>query len=102
MKYPPHNALVNVVVRAPDARSALADAATLATHLRGRAHAGRFLVLGPAPGAGGKAARRVSGRKCFSKGSHRGAMREAVQAPLAAEVKLQRRVAIDIDPVSIL
>ena len=29
-------------------------------------------------------------------------MREAVQAAVAAEAKMQRRVAIDIDPVSIL
>ncbi|HTL01379.1 MAG TPA: primosomal protein N' [Vicinamibacterales bacterium] len=101
MKYPPHNALVNVVVRAPDARSALADAATLATHLRGRAHAGRFLVLGPAPAPVAKL-RGEYRAQVFLKGSHRGAMREAVQAALAAEVKLQRRVAIDIDPVSIL
>jgi primosomal protein N' len=38
----------------------------------------------------------------FLKGSHRAAMREAVDAVLAAQPDLRRRVAADIDPVSIL
>jgi primosomal protein N' len=38
----------------------------------------------------------------FLKGSHRVAMREAVQAALALQPDLRRRIAIDIDPVSIL
>ena len=101
MRYPPLNALVNVVVRAPDARTALADAATLARHLRGRADAGRFRVLGPAPAPVAKL-RGEYRAQLFLKGNHRGAMREAVQAAVAAETEMRRRVAIDIDPVSIL
>jgi primosomal protein N' (replication factor Y) len=101
MRYPPLNALVNVVVRATDARSALSDANTLAQHLRSRAGAGRFRVLGPAPAPVAKL-RGEYRAQLFLKGSHRGAMREAVQAAVAAEADMRRRVAIDIDPVSIL
>jgi primosomal protein N' len=38
----------------------------------------------------------------FLKGGHRSGMREAVLAALEAEPDMRRRVAIDIDPVSIL
>jgi primosomal protein N' (replication factor Y) len=101
MHYPPHNALVNVVIRARDARSALTDAAALAQHLRSRAAPGRFSVLGPAPAPVAKL-RGEYRAQLFLKGSHRTAMREAVQAALAAESHMRRRIAIDIDPVSML
>jgi primosomal protein N' (replication factor Y) (superfamily II helicase) len=101
MRYPPHTALVNVVVRAPKAGTALADAGTLAQHLRRRADAGRFRVLGPAPAPLAKL-RGEYRAQLFLKGSHRGAMREAVQAAVAAEPEMRRRVAIDVDPVSVL
>jgi primosomal protein N' (replication factor Y) len=101
MHYPPITALVNVVVRAADARASLSDASTLARHLRRRADAGRFKVLGPAPAPVAKL-RGEYRTQLFLKGSHRGAMREAVQAAVAAEGEMRRRVAIDIDPVSIL
>jgi primosomal protein N' (replication factor Y) len=71
MQYPPLTALVNLVVREPDARAV--------SKVRGESRA--QLVL---------------------KGSHRAAMREAVDAVLAAQPDLRRRVAADIDPVSIL
>ncbi len=101
MRYPPLTALVNVVVRARDARSALTDAGTLVHHLRSRAEAGQFRILGPAPApvAKLKGEYRV---QLFLKGRHRGAMREAVLAAIAAEPDMRRRVAVDIDPVSIL
>jgi primosomal protein N' (replication factor Y) len=101
MKYPPHNALVNVLVRARDARSALADATVLANLLRERAAGGRFHVLGPAPAPVVKL-RGEYRAQLFLKGTHRGAMREAARAAAAADPKMQRRVTVDIDPVSIL
>ena len=101
MRYPPLTALVNLVVKAPDLRTALADANTLAQHLRARAEAGRFRVLGPAPAPVAKL-RGEYRAQVFLKGGHRPAMREAVLAALAAEPDLRRRVAIDIDPVSVL
>ena len=101
MRYPPITALVNVVVKGPDARSAMTDAATLAQHLRSGSEAGRFNVLGPAPAPIAKL-RGEYRAQIFLKGGHRAAMREAVLAALAAEPEMRRRVAIDIDPVSIL
>jgi primosomal protein N' (replication factor Y) len=101
MRYPPLTAMVNIVVKAGDSRSALADAATLAQHLRNNAEVGRFSVLGPAPAPMAKL-RGEYRAQIFLKGSHRASMREAVLAALAAEPDMRRRVSIDIDPVSIL
>jgi primosomal protein N' (replication factor Y) len=92
---------VNIVVRGSDARAALADAATLAQHLRSNASVGRFDVLGPAPAPVSKL-RGEYRAQIFLKGSHRAQMRQAVLAALAAEPELRRRVSVDVDPVSIL
>jgi primosomal protein N' (replication factor Y) len=101
MRYPPLTALVNLVVKAGDARTALADANTLAQHLRAKAEPGRFRVLGPAPAPVAKL-RGEYRAQLFLKGGHRSAMRQAVLGALAAEPALRRRVVIDIDPVSML
>jgi primosomal protein N' (replication factor Y) len=101
MRYPPLTALVNLVVKGRDAHRALTDAATLARHLRDHASVGQFTVLGPAPAPVAKL-RGEYRAQIFLKGAHRGHMRAAVLAALAAEPELRRRVAIDIDPVSIL
>jgi primosomal protein N' (replication factor Y) (superfamily II helicase) len=101
MRYPPLTALVNLVVRGRDARAAMSHASTLAHHLRARAQAGRFSVLGPAPAPVPKV-RGEYRAQLFLKGSHRAAMREAVDAALAAQPDLRRRVAVDIDPISVL
>ena len=101
MRYPPLTAMVNIVVRGSDARAALADAATLAQHLRSNASVGRFDVLGPAPAPVSKL-RGEYRAQIFLKGSHRAHMRQAVLAALAAEPELRRRVSVDVDPVSIL
>jgi primosomal protein N' (replication factor Y) len=101
MRYPPLTALVNIVVKAADARAALTDAATLAQHLRRNADAGRFSVLGPAPAPVAKL-RGEYRAQIFLKGSHRAGMREAVLLAVSAEPDMRRRVSIDIDPVSIL
>ena len=101
MRYPPLTAMVNIVVKGPDARGALTDAATLAQHLRNNADVGRFSVLGPAPAPVAKL-RGEYRAQIFLKGSHRASMRDAVLAAIAAEPDMRRRVSIDIDPVSIL
>jgi primosomal protein N' (replication factor Y) (superfamily II helicase) len=101
MHYPPLTAMVNIVVKASDARAALTDAGAIAQHLRNNASVGRFSVLGPAPAPVAKL-RGEYRAQIFLKGSHRASMREAVQAALAAEPEMRRRVSVDIDPVSIL
>ena len=101
MRYPPLTALVNLVVKGRDARAAMTDAATLAQHLRSSAETARFNVLGPAPAPVAKL-RGEYRVQIFLKGGHRTAMREAVLAAVAAEPEMRRRVAIDIDPVSVL
>jgi primosomal protein N' (replication factor Y) len=101
MRYPPITALVNIIVRAPDARRAMSDANTLAQPLRTVADASRFRVLGPAPAPVAKL-RGEYRAQIFLKGGNRPLMREAVMAGLAAVPEMRRRVAVDIDPVSIL
>jgi primosomal protein N' (replication factor Y) len=101
MRYPPLTALVNLIVKGSDAHAAMSDASTLARFLRGSADAGRFSVLGPAPAPVAKL-RGEYRAQIFLKGTHRASMREAVLAALAAEPDMRRRVAVDIDPVSIL
>jgi primosomal protein N' (replication factor Y) len=99
MRYPPLVALINVVVRAAKAGEAMADAADLAQHLRGRT-AG-FRVLGPAPAA----LPRLRGEhraQLFLKGSSRRAMRDALATALEAYPDLRRRVTIDVDPTTVL
>jgi len=99
MRYPPVVALINVVVRAAKAGEAMAGAADLAQHLRGRTVA--FRVLGPAPAA----LPRLRGEhraQLFLKGSSRRAMRDALATALEAYPDLRRRVTIDVDPTTVL
>ena len=58
-------------------------------------------MLGPAPAPVAKL-RGEYRAQLFLKGGHRAAMRDAALSALAAEPDLRRRVAVDIDPVSIL
>jgi primosomal protein N' (replication factor Y) len=99
MHYPPTVALVNVLVRGTTLEGALQDALDLATRVR--AHRGAGRVIGPAPAALArlKDAYRV---QFFVKGQRRRAMREAVQAAMAARPDLRRRVVVDVDPLSVL
>ena len=99
MRYPPVVAMVNAIVRAGRFGDAMRQAGDLAADLR--AHADRFEVLGPAPAP----IPRLRGEhrvQIFLKGRHRPAMREALQAALARRPKLQRRVTIDVDPLTVL
>ena len=99
MRYPPVVAMVNAIVRAGRFGDAMRQAGELAGDLRD--HADRFEVLGPAPAP----ISRLRGEhrvQIFLKGRHRPAMREALQAALVRRPQLQRRVTIDIDPLTVL
>ena len=102
MRYPPSVALVNVVVRGRTFAGAMDDAAGVVQQLRAAdPELTHYRVLGPAPAPLGKL--RGEYRVQFlMKGAGRRRMREALQAPLAAQPELARRTTVDIDPVSVL
>jgi primosomal protein N' (replication factor Y) len=100
MRYPPVVALVNALVRAPTFRQAFEEASEIASGLR-EAGDDRYRVVGPAPAPLG----RLRGEyrvQLFLKGSHRGAMREALLAILRSRKELQKRVTVDVDPLSMM
>jgi primosomal protein N' (replication factor Y) (superfamily II helicase) len=100
MRYPPMVSVINTIVRAPTFSRAMDDAAKLAERLR-RADARDIRVLGPAPAPLG----RLRGEyrvQLLIKGTGRRKIREAVKSALAAESSLQRRVVVDVDPISVL
>ena len=99
MRYPPIVSLINTVVRARTFAGAMDDAADLVQRLR--AESDRFRVLGPAPAPLGKL-RGEYRAQLLIKGTNRKQMREAVAAAIAARSDLQRRVVVDVDPVSVL
>ncbi|MPY87192.1 MAG: primosomal protein N' [Luteitalea sp.] len=97
--YPPHVALINVVVRAKSLGEALRDANDLIIGLGSDRR--RFRVLGPAVAP----LERLRGQhrvQFFLKGTERHAMRDAVRAALAARPDLGRRATVDVDPWSML
>ena len=98
MRYPPIVSMINVVVRAGRFGDAMRDAGELARSLRRHEH---FEVLGPAPAP----ISRLRGEyrvQMFLKGHHRPAMRQALQGVLERYPKMQRRVTVDVDPLSVL
>jgi primosomal protein N' (replication factor Y) (superfamily II helicase) len=101
MRYPPAVSLINAIVRAPAFGRAMDDAADLAARVRAAAAPGSFQVLGPAPAPLGKL-RGEYRAQIFLKGTRRTSMREALQQAVAAAPDLQRRVTIDIDPLSVM
>jgi primosomal protein N' (replication factor Y) (superfamily II helicase) len=101
MRYPPLVSLISAIVRAPAFGRAMEDAADLAARVRLQAAAGSFAVLGPAPAPLGKL-RGQYRAQIFLKGTRRTVMRTALTAALAALPDLQRRVTIDVDPMSVM
>jgi primosomal protein N' (replication factor Y) len=101
MGYPPVAALVNVVVRAADARKGAAEAEALADALRASA-SGRFRVLGPAHAP--LARLRNEHRFQVVLKGHRPAMRDAVRSALVARYGPQRwpGVAVDVDALTVM
>jgi primosomal protein N' (replication factor Y) len=99
MQYPPAVALVNAVVKGRTPQQALRDAGDLVRALR--ANGAPYRVLGPAPAP----LNRLKGEhraQFFLKGTHRGAMRTALLAALAAHPEIRRRTIVDVDPMSVL
>ena len=101
MRYPPFVSMINTVVRSRTFAGAMDDAAGIAQRLRGDAERAGLRVLGPAPAPLGKL-RGEYRAQLLIKGSHRKRMREIVLAAIAARPELQRRVMVDVDPVSVL
>jgi primosomal protein N' (replication factor Y) len=101
MRYPPLVALVNAVVRAKTFTRAMDDAADIVQRLREADTGNDLRVLGPAPAPLGKL-RGEYRAQLLVKGGNRRRMREALQAAMASTPELQRRVVVDVDPVSVL
>jgi primosomal protein N' (replication factor Y) len=102
MRYPPAVALVNVVVRASTFAGALDAASDLVQRLRRMTAPGPGTrVLGPAPAPIGRL-RGEYRAQLLIKGNSRRRMREALQAALGERPDLQRRVVVDVDPISVL
>jgi primosomal protein N' (replication factor Y) (superfamily II helicase) len=101
MGYPPVTALLNIILRARDAREAAKAAETLGRKLREDA-GGRYRVLGPAAAPLAK----LRGEHRFQillKGG-RGPMREAVRRALVAQYGEVRwpGIAVDMDPMTVM
>src|SRR5262249_16620831 len=102
MRYPPLVALANIVVRARTFTTAMDDATDLAQRVRQQTSDRRDIgILGPAPPPLGKL-RGEYRAQLLLKSANRRRMREALQAVLAERPDLQRRVIVDIDPLSVL
>ena len=99
MRYPPMISLVNAVVRSRTFAGAMDDAADIVSRLRSADRGLR--ILGPAPAPLGKL-RGEYRAQLLIKGINRKRIREALQSTLAARPDLQRRVVVDVDPLSVL
>jgi primosomal protein N' (replication factor Y) len=102
MRYPPHVAMINVVVRGRSREEAMAAAAALVRQtVASTIDRGRFVVLGPAPAPLG----RLRGEyrvQFFLKGTSRAAMRTALKQALISLPDLARKASVDVDPLSVL
>ena len=101
MRYPPLTSMINIVVRARTFAGAMDDASDLVQRLRAGAEGAGVRVLGPAPAPLGRL-RGEYRTQVLLKGSHRKKMREALQSAMATRPDLERRVIVDVDPVSVL
>jgi primosomal protein N' (replication factor Y) (superfamily II helicase) len=100
MRYPPVVSLVNTVVRSRSFSGAMDDAADVVQKLREHDDS-QLRVLGPAPAPLGKL-RGEYRAQLLIKGTNRKRIREALQHALAARPEVQRRVVVDVDPLSVL
>jgi len=101
MRYPPFVSLVNTVVRARTFAGAMDDAAEIVQRARDADRAGHLRVLGPAPPPLGRL-RGEYRAQLLIKGENRKEIRRALLAALAGRADLQRRVVVDVDPLSVL
>ncbi len=97
MEYPPVMPLVNVVVKGRSLDAALGDAHALVTLVR--RHGPRARLLGPAPAPLSKIKDEYRAQFLL-KGTHRRAMREALERALVDRPDLRRKTTIDVDPYS--
>jgi len=100
MRYPPAVAMINVVVKGRS-REAAMDAATEITSALRTPGVDGLRVLGPAPAPLG----RLKGEhraQLFLKGTHRHAMRKALETVLESRPDVKRRAIVDVDPLSVL
>jgi len=101
MRYPPLVSLVNSIVRGRTFSAAIDDAADIVQKLRDAARGGDLRVLGPAP----PPIARLRGEyraQLLIKGVNRKRIREALQTALKTRPDLQKRVIVDVDPISVL
>jgi primosomal protein N' (replication factor Y) len=99
MRYPPAVAMINVVVRARELETAMADAQDLVRRVREAGPPAR--VLGPAPAALARL-RKEHRVQFLIKGGQRRAMRAALTRALDARPDLKRRTIVDVDPLTTL
>ena len=99
MRYPPAVALINAVVKARTREGAMDDAGEIVNALRFGGEPYRVLGPAPAPLSRLKGEHRA---QFFIKGTHRPAMRQALQTVLATRPEIRRRTIVDVDPVSVL
>jgi len=101
MRYPPMVGMINTIVRSRTFAGAMDDAADLVQRLRAGAGEAGLRILGPAPAPLGRL-RGEYRAQVLVKGANRKKMREALVAAIASRPDLERRVMVDIDPVSVL
>ncbi|MEO8258059.1 MAG: primosomal protein N' [Acidobacteriota bacterium] len=101
MRYPPLVAIINTIVRGRTFAGAMDDAADIVQRLRDDADRHGLRILGPAPAPLGKL-RGEYRAQLLLKGSNRRRLREVLQAALAGRPDIQRRVVVDVDPMSVL
>jgi primosomal protein N' (replication factor Y) (superfamily II helicase) len=101
MRYPPFQSLVNTVVRSRTFTGAMDDAADVVRRVREGAEAAGGRVLGPAPAPLGKL-RGEYRAQLLTKGSNRTRMRGLLLSAIAARPDLDKRIVVDVDPVSVL
>jgi primosomal protein N' (replication factor Y) len=102
MRYPPFTSIINTIVRSRTFAGAMDDAADVGQKVRDAGGArGDLRVLGPAPAPLGRL-RGEYRAQLLVKSTNRRQMREALVAAIASRPDLQRRVVVDVDPVSVL
>jgi primosomal protein N' (replication factor Y) (superfamily II helicase) len=102
MRYPPFVSLVNTVVRARTYSAAMDDAADVAQRVRQEVGDKRDVgILGPAPPPLAKLRGEYRAQLLLKSGNRR-RVREALKIALAGRPDLQRRLTVDVDPLSVL
>jgi primosomal protein N' (replication factor Y) (superfamily II helicase) len=102
MRYPPLVSLVSTVVRARTFAAAMDDADDIVRKIRrGAGERGEVRVLGPAPAPLGRL-RGEYRAQLLIKGTNRRKLRESLQQALVTRPDLQKRVVVDVDPLSVL